>query len=276
MADLRIDSSRTLGHKRNLALHYVYPSTDDEEEYEIEIAKIESQRSAWAEFMRELPSEDLNADPGLWQYWRTHANNDDMIYHATHAFSKKMAKMFNIGDKKIRKQQALKHLIRGGVPPELRGKVWYAASGAADLKREVETKDPHESYAWIIEHKLHSLTDKVREDIEKDLRRTLPPDVSRDRYSEANEELIASLRRVLYAYAIRNPCLGYCQSMNFVCMLLLFHMDEERGFWTLGALIERIMPIDYYSESMQGSLVDHMAFQRCLKELNPKLHLHLQ
>ena len=33
MADLRIDSSRTLGHKRNLALHYVYPSTDDEEEY---------------------------------------------------------------------------------------------------------------------------------------------------------------------------------------------------------------------------------------------------
>ena len=162
-----------------------------------------------------------------------------------------MAKMFNIGHKKIRKQQALKNLIRGGVPPELRGKVWYAASGAADLKKEEEEKDPHKSYSYIIEHKLYLLSVKVREDIEKDLRRTLPPDISGEKYSEANEKLISSLRRVLYAYAIRNPQLGYCQSMNFLCMMLLFHMDEEMGFWTLGALIELIMPEDYYSESMQ-------------------------
>ena len=114
MTDSSLALYSTSGPKKDLALHYVHPDSDDEEEYEIETSKIESQRSAWADFMRELPSEDFTEDPELWQYWRLYDNAKHS--DRTSAFSKKMAKMFNIGHKKIRKQQALKNLIRGGVP----------------------------------------------------------------------------------------------------------------------------------------------------------------
>ena len=120
MSDLVNDYS--LRRKRNLQLHHCYPDEQDEEEHEVETMKIESQRSAGGVHAG-AASEDLTAGQGLWQYWRSHIDGEDALAHATHAFSKKMAKIFNIGDKKIRKQQALKHLIRGGIPPELRGRV---------------------------------------------------------------------------------------------------------------------------------------------------------
>ena len=69
MTDSSLALYSTSGPKKDLALHYVHPDSDDEEEYEIETSKIESQRSAWADFMRELPSEDFTEDPELWQYW---------------------------------------------------------------------------------------------------------------------------------------------------------------------------------------------------------------
>ena len=61
------------------------------------------------------------------------------------------------------------------------------------------------------------------------------------------EVVQAQLRRVLYAYASRNPVLGYCQSMNFLAAFFLVHMgaDEQTVFWLLAACVERIAP-DYY------------------------------
>jgi hypothetical protein len=95
------------------------------------------------------------------------------------------------------------------------------------------------------------------------------------RFDAMNEEGISSLRNVLKAYASRNPELGYCQSMNFVVMMLLFHMTEEMAFWTLAALIEDILPPDYYSQTMLGICVDQSVFDRCVEEHMPKLHSHL-
>lgn len=66
----------------------------------------------------------------------------------------------------------------------------------------------------------------------------------------------ASLRKVLRAYALRNPKVGYCQSMNFLCAMLLFHMNEERAFWVFAALLEDILPSDYYDPTMLGGRVD--------------------
>ncbi len=31
---------------------------------------------------------------------------------------------------------------------------------------------------------------------------------------------------------------GYCQSMNFICALLLLYMEEEDAFWMLMTIIE--------------------------------------
>lgn len=42
--------------------------------------------------------------------------------------------------------------------------------------------------------------------------------------------MIKSLRRVLVAFSLYNPKIGYCQSMNFLAGLLLLFMDEEKTF----------------------------------------------
>ncbi len=65
---------------------------------------------------------------------------------------------------------------------------------------------------------------------------------------------VNSLRKVLRAYALRNEKVGYCQSMNFICALLLFHLSEERAFWVMAAVIEDILPWDYYESSLIGAI----------------------
>lgn len=252
----------------------------DGDEAPIENAKIDEQRVLWADFMSELPSDDLTADPELWQYWRSQRQAKAQSTH--NVISKKIAKVFHVGDKKLLKQQTLKYLIREGIPPELRGKVWYATSGAHDLKLEQDAKGEKFTYQYIVENDIVRLSGIVVEEIEKDLHRTrtlpTPEGLSEEmlaEYDAINGRGIASLRKVLKAYAVRNPDIGYCQSMNFVAMMLLFHMDEEQSFWTLASLIEVILPQDYYSKNLMGVRVDQGVFQRCVEEQMPKLHEHL-
>jgi hypothetical protein len=67
---------------------------------------------------------------------------------------------------------------------------------------------------------------QVLEDIEKDVERTFP-EHDLFRTSDGCE----SLRRVLKAYAMHNPEVGYCQSLNFLVGMMLLFMDEESAFW---------------------------------------------
>lgn len=46
----------------------------------------------------------------------------------------------------------------------------------------------------------------------------------------ASDDGIAALWRVLRAYALHDPVVGYCQGMNFVAGLLLLHLDEPSAF----------------------------------------------
>jgi hypothetical protein len=108
-------------------------------------------------------------------------------------------------------------------------------------------------------------------DIEKDLRRTFPTN------SNFQSELgIAELRRVLLAYALRNPGLGYCQSMNFITAMLLLHMPEERAFWTLAAIVEDLLPAEYFQGRMWGMRSEQRVLQSCLLWKLPRTSQHLQ
>ena len=50
------------------------------------------------------------------------------------------------------------------------------------------------------------------------------------------------LRRVLQAFALHNPDIGYCQSLNFITGMLLLFLNEEDAFWLLVTIVETLLP----------------------------------
>jgi hypothetical protein len=64
--------------------------------------------------------------------------------------------------------------------------------------------------------------------------------------------------------------------MNLVTStLLLVHADEEEAFWVLAAIIERILPEDFFSPSLLPSRACPLVLLEYVHEAMPKLYMHL-
>lgn len=85
-----------------------------------------------------------------------------------------------------------------------------------------------------------------------------------------------SLKNVLYAYAIRNPALLYCQGMNYlVGFLLINKFGEEEAFWLLVQLIEDIVMPDYFKDLSTISM-NVQIFENVIEEVFPELSVEMK
>jgi hypothetical protein len=213
--------------------------------------ELEMQRFKWNAFLASHPT--IFDEDWIWENRKAPSTNDGPI-------KKKFLQIFN---SKVKLRKQVKALIRSGVPPERRGQVWYKLSGAD--KRQSSASHT-EQYNFLMSQ-IHTLEGtQISADIEKDLLRTFP-----ERIRDDDIEFISMLRRVLLAYAMRNPTIGYCQSMNYICALLLFHMEEEKAFWVFTSLLEDIIPNNYYVPSLLGGRVDQQVFQSCIAWKLPRV-----
>ena len=152
------------------------------------------------------------------------------------------------------------------LPDELREEYWYIISGAKKLK--LENKNYYSTL--LHEYPENPLSEKNENQIYLDIYRTFPED------ENFRNEKIESLKNVLTAYSRRNCSLGYCQGFNYIVgKLLKVVKDEEKVFWIFVQIIENILPINYYYDSM-GIIVDNNILFKKLEILNKTLMDHFR
>ncbi|XP_060225897.1 TBC1 domain family member 8 isoform X4 [Meriones unguiculatus] len=159
--------------------------------------------------------------------------------------------------------EKIRKLVAMGIPESLRGRLWLLFSDAV-----TDLASHPGYYGTLVEQSLGRCC-LVTEEIERDLHRSLP-----EHPAFQNETGIAALRRVLTAYAHRNPRIGYCQSMNILTSVLLLYAKEEEAFWLLVAVCERMLP-DYFNRRVIGAQVDQSVFEELIKEHLPELAEHM-
>jgi hypothetical protein len=148
-------------------------------------------------------------------------------------------------------------LIRGGCPAAFRASIWFELSGA----RAKAALHPSGYYASLLCKRPDAAAAAA---LAKDVDRTFPGHAF-----FAEPAGLACLTRVLSAFAVNNPAIGYCQSLNFLAGFLLVVLPEEHAFWVLEVLATEILPPQYFDDGLLGMFADQRVLTHLLGEVCP-------
>ncbi|KAF7192293.1 GTPase-activating protein gyp3 [Pseudocercospora fuligena] len=201
------------------------------------------------------------------------------------------------------KSEKAKRYVRKGIPPEFRGAAWFWYAGGPRL----HAKHPTLYEELLVRVEEGELTDNDREHIERDLHRTFPdnvrfkpdptsmndaqagagggeaseeaanssPDSMKKRNRKTKEPevpIIQKLRRVLQCFAVHNPQIGYCQSLNFIAGLLLLFLDEnEAKTLILLNLVTSIHLPGTHGVALEGANIDIGVLMSFIRDTLPAI-----
>ena len=188
--------------------------------------------------------------------WQSYMRKCKLITITPHEFPQRCAKT--------------QQYVRKGIPPAWRGAAWFHYAGGKTLVQ----KHPHLYEHLLARSGTSELSDHDKEVIERDLHRTFPDNVRfKSENSRASSDpielpLLSSLRNVLRAFSLHALKIGYCQSLNFICGLLLLFLPEEKAFWMLHIITTDYVP-GSHEVSLEGASVDLWVLMTALKESIP-------
>ena len=142
--------------------------------------------------------------------------------------------------------------------------MWEILSGARAFAEKLEHND---RYGWYLRHPPSATVSKQ---ISSDVGRAL-----RGHMKFTTKTGQAELTRLLTAFAVRSPSIGYANSMCHIAAFFLLFYPEQRAFWLLCALVDIILPQDYYTNSLLGARADSQLLKILVFQRLPKLHQHL-
>lgn len=237
--------------------------------------------------MNELINEEIFGLKGLnlIKIDKTGSNNND-----------EQSEKENFVDEDINKHYKQLHSLINqlGIPYKYRHNLWLELLGATNLKVAGE-------YAQLVKISENSyLTSAVMKlnfnQINLDLHRTMPSNVYfNDLINSQPGPNFYKLKRILYAFAVHKPEIGYCQGMNKIVGNLLLGLTkheitnmkdyEEDIFWVFVGLIDEILPhykvdntiLNYFdNESLKYIRIDQkIMIDIYFPKFMPKLYHHL-
>ncbi len=162
-----------------------------------------------------------------------------------------------------RHSTTVKKLLRDGIPHDYRRHVWLRLAG-------VDKKLDRNSEKYYQRQLAQELPEVVERQIVADMGRTFSN--HRDMMHLGFRE---SVRSILHAFAARNVRVRYCQGMSHVAAFLLIVLrDEHVAFWLLCAIIEDILPQDYYTSSLVHLRIDQRALGVIAADKLPAITRH--
>ncbi|KAF2632463.1 hypothetical protein BU25DRAFT_406989 [Macroventuria anomochaeta] len=173
--------------------------------------------------------------------------------------------------------EKVKRYARKGYPPEWRGAMWWYYSGGQHTLQQKEHIGLYASLAAQV--KRDELNKDDKDAIERDLDRTFPDNIHfrpepatdlLDGESDDEPALIQDLREVLSCFALNNPSIGYCQSLNFIAgLLLLFLKQDKEKVFILLTIITQIHLPGAHARSLANTEVN--VLMMLIKDYLPKV-----
>lgn len=206
-------------------------------------AGVERDRYGFKKVSDKISLQEYNAWHGKYEEYTTRRTNKWIAFMKKQGLSTKNPTRFPEPNDKV------KRYVRKGYPPDWRGEMWWFYSGAQFKSRQMSGL--YRSLVARVDN--GELNKDDREAIERDLDRTFPdnihfrPDPKSARFSDGGDDepsMVRDLREVLSAFALNNPGIGYCQSLNFIAGLLLLFLkqDTERAFILLTIITQNHLP----------------------------------
>ncbi|KAK8761966.1 hypothetical protein V5799_026767 [Amblyomma americanum] len=153
---------------------------------------------------------------------------------------------------------------RKGIPSSMRCAAWQNLCGGRFLMESCPGK--------FVELDKHPGDPRWVDDIRKDLHRQFP---QHEMFAKDHGHGQEDLFRILKAYSVLNPAVGYCQGQAPIAAVLLMHMPAEQAFWCLVAVCDKYLR-GYYSPGLDAVQLDGEILFALLKRVSPSAYRHLK